>query len=266
MKTSGPQSFHSEALGLIAVNGVIAAPEAAVLPALDRGFLFGDNIFETFVGLHGQLLGVAKHLARLRRSADALMMSLPWSDAELTFELQALAEQMTHPKLNIRLVVTRGSGMGLRIPKDAKPNRLVYCFKANEEPLATYREGFALKRVAKGSTERGAAPKTGNYVASVMALERAEREGCQDILWTNADGEVTEASASNIFFMARTGDNVELVTPPAMSGILLGITRDDHWAAEGRDDPRQRANRLCRRTRAFRRSIFVLHGARFSAR
>src|SRR5690606_38477327 len=64
-----------------------------------------------------------------------------------------------------------------------------------------------------------------NYSKSVAGLERARHEGYDDILWTNADGEITESSIANIFFIARQGDAIEILTPPPASGILLGITR-----------------------------------------
>jgi branched-subunit amino acid aminotransferase/4-amino-4-deoxychorismate lyase len=213
-------------LGLISVNGNITTPESAVIPALDRGFLLADDIFEVLVAFGGKILDVDRHLARLRRSAEATRMPLPWSDAELAFELQALADQVDAPKKYLRLTVTRGLGMGVKPPKDPKPNKVVYCFPASEEPLSTYKEGLGLKRTLKVGAAKVAAPKTGNYLQGVLALEQAEREGFQDILWTNAEGEVLEAATANVFFMAREGDNVEFVTPPAASGILLGVTRD----------------------------------------
>lgn len=211
--------------GLISVNGKISSPKEAVVPALDRGFLFGDNVFEVFVCFGDKVLDVAPHLQRLRSSAEALRMEIPWTDAELEFELTTLCEQVSEPKKYLRLVVTRGEGMGLRIPHDARPNRVIYCFPANVEPLSVYADGFALKKVVKPGSERGAAAKTGNYLSSILAMEKAESEGFNDVIWTNSEGEVTEASTANIFFMARTGDHVEIVTPSAHSGILLGITR-----------------------------------------
>jgi branched-subunit amino acid aminotransferase/4-amino-4-deoxychorismate lyase len=211
--------------GLVSVNGKVTPAEEAVLPALDRGFLFGDSIFETFVGFHDKLLDVDRHLARLSASAESVGIAIPWTDAELGFELAGLAEQTPFPKKNVRLVVTRGSGLGLRASKDQKPNKVVYCFQAAPEPRSTYEVGFALRRLVKASTERGAAPKTANYQKSIVGLSRAAEEGFQDILWTNADGEVTESSIANIFFVQREGDGVRFVTPAPMSGLLLGITR-----------------------------------------
>jgi branched-chain amino acid aminotransferase len=210
--------------GVIAVNGSVTAPEEAKVSALDRGFLFGDNVFETFVGFQDKLLDASQHLARLRYSAGEIGLGIPWSDEELTFELTSLIEQVAVDKKSVRLVVTRGEGLGLRVKADFKPTRVVYAFPAPVESPTLYQEGICLKRQVC-ATRRGAAPKTGNYLASIIAMQRAEREGFQDILWSNDDGEVTESSTSNIFFMAREGDNVHFVTPPTTSGILLGITR-----------------------------------------
>lgn len=223
--SSTPAGISPPIPGLISVNGRVSSPETAVVPALDRGFLFGDDVFETLVAFHGKVLNAEAHLARLRRSAEALYLEIPWSDQELMFELTGLAEQVPHPKLALRLVITRGNGMGLKPAKGTVPNRVVYCTKAGEESIDAYRDGIALKRTAKGSTERGAAPKTGNYLASVIAVQRAEREGFHEILWTNGDGEITEAATANVFLIARQGDQVEIVTPSAQSGILLGLTR-----------------------------------------
>jgi branched-subunit amino acid aminotransferase/4-amino-4-deoxychorismate lyase len=129
------------------------------------------------------------------------------------------------PKKSLRLVVTRGEGLGLKIKAGIVPNKVIYCLEAGVEPRATYEDGFALKRLLKMGATRGAAAKTSNYQQSILAVRRAESEAYDDILWTNAEGEITESSVANIFLIARQGDLVEIVTPPAASGILLGITR-----------------------------------------
>ncbi len=212
--------------GLISVNGKISPPENAMVPAMDRGFLLADDVFEVLVGFGDKLLDVDRHLARLRRSAELTLIPVPWSDAELAFEMQSLADQVGVLKKYVRLTVTRGVGMGVRPPKDPKPNKVVYCFPAPEEAPTTYEEGLSLKRTLKVGAAKDAAAKTGNYLQGVLALAQAEREGYQDILWTNAESEVLEAATANVFFLAREGDNVEFVTPPGGSGILLGVTRE----------------------------------------
>lgn len=212
--------------GLIAVNGHITTPDQARVSVLDRGFLFGDQIFEAFVAFGTKILDLEAHLARLRRSAEILHMAIPWSDAELAFELQAIVDQLKLPKATVRLVITRGEGMGVKPPTSPQPNRVIYVFESGRERPELYRDGAQLKRLALGYTDRGGSAKSGaNYLKSVMALDQASRAGFDDILWTNAEGEITEASTANVFFMAREGDNVQFITPPVNSGLLQGITR-----------------------------------------
>jgi len=210
--------------GLISVNGVISAPEDARVSALDRGFLFGDNVFEVIVCFDNKFLDLDRHLTRLRSSAAELALDIPWSDEELRFDLTALAEQVDVAKKYVRLVITRGEGLGLKVSPDIKPNKIVYAFPAPNEPISLYADGVSLKRALR-ATRRGAAAKTGNYLKSILALQKAEKAGYQDVLWSNSDGEITEATTANIFFMEREGDNVSFVTPSHQSGILMGITR-----------------------------------------
>lgn len=210
---------------LIAVNGQITRPDEARISVLDRGFLIGDAVFEVCVAFGRQVLDINRHLSRLRASAEMLDLCIPWSDEELAFELTSLAEQVPHPKKYLRLTVTGGPGLGVRMPENRQPSRVTYCFKAEEDPLKAG-HGTALKRVVRAGSVRGAQPKTPYYLPAAMALSRAERDGFGDILWSHSDGEVAEAHAANIFFMTRDGDQVTYITPPAHSGILLGVTRD----------------------------------------
>ncbi len=211
--------------GLISVNGLVEAPDKASIPALDRGFLFGDSVFETLVGFQNQVLDVEPHLERLRRSAEEIELDIPWSNKELSFEITGLCEQLACEKKNIRLVVTRGLGLGLKTPEEQPPQKIIFCFPAIAETISTYSEGVSAKRRSLPYTLRGAAPKTSNYLRSIVALRQAAKEGFQEIIWSNADGELTESTAANLFLIGRDGDSVEIATPPATSGLLLGITR-----------------------------------------
>lgn len=192
---------------------------------MDRGLLFGDNVFEVLVGFGKHLLDVEPHLERLRGSAENLEIPVPWSNEDLRFEMESLAEQITAPKKYIRLVITRGDGLGLGSIETANPNKYLYAFPANREPEHHLREGIALKLKRSPVIERGPNPKTGNYLRSILAVRAANREGFQDVLWSNAEGEITEASTANIFLLARDGDLLEVATPHLQSGILSGITR-----------------------------------------
>lgn len=209
----------------VSFNGVIEKLEDAKIPASDRGFLFADNVFETLVTFAGTILNLDKHLKRLRISAENMSIPIPWSDEQLTFELKSLAEQSNFRKGLLRLVVTRGEGFGLSFEKTITPNKYIYSLPAKADPEWVQAEGLKLKKKKTNSTQRGAASKTGNYLSSIVAINKAKSEGFHDILWINGESEVTEASTANIFFIGRYGDEVEIVTPSLFSGLLEGITR-----------------------------------------
>jgi branched-subunit amino acid aminotransferase/4-amino-4-deoxychorismate lyase len=210
---------------LISINGTISNLEDAKIPATDRGFLFADNVFETLVAFEGKVLNLSKHIERLRTSAENMQIPIPWGDEELEFELKSMAEQTSHTKGFLRLVVTRGSGFGISFGDDITPNKYIYSLPANMDPDWVQQTGIALKRKKTNSTLRGPAVKTGNYLTSIVAINKAKTEGYHDILWVNGESEITEASTANIFFIGRYGDEVEIVTPSLFSGLLNGITR-----------------------------------------
>ena len=212
--------------GIIAVNGEYFDPQKASIGAMDRGFLFGDNVFEVFVGFKEKVLDIPAHLSRLRFSAEMLNLSIPWSDEELTFELKSIAEHLGFEKLYLRLVITRGLGMGLEVSENCRPQKIIYGFQANQVPNEQYNHGVSLKLYDLPYTERAPMPKTGNYLRSILAIQKSKKEGYQDVLWSNSSGEVTEASSANIFFIGRIGDSVEICTPSIQCGILEGITRN----------------------------------------
>jgi branched-chain amino acid aminotransferase len=210
---------------LIAIDGRVTRPDDARMSPLDRGFLIGDAVFEVFVAFGSHVMDLQRHLTRLRCSADMIGLEIPWSDAEMAFELTSLAEQVSHLKKYLRLVVTRGQGLGVRIPDRCQPSRVTYCFKAEMSTLRPG-QGLAMKRLVRPGFQRGSAAKTPHYLPAAVGLARAAREGFDEILWSSPEGEVAEAHAANIFFMAREGDYVSFVTPPEQSGLLLGVTRE----------------------------------------
>jgi branched-chain amino acid aminotransferase len=222
--------------GLISINGVLSAPQDAKISVFDRGFLFGDDIFEVLVARNQKIFALEPHLERLRHSAAQIQLPLPWSNRQLASELQSMVDQVRLPKLYLRLMITRGQGLGLEISADISPNKIIMALPAKAIPEHQYREGIALRIATRESTSRGAQAKTGNYLASILAIQQANSQQFDDILWCNDDDEFTEASTANIFFIARQGSSVEIVTPHLESGLLEGITRNyvlQQLAAQG---------------------------------
>src|SRR5262245_61177248 len=93
---------------LVSVNGVISPPEEAKVSVFDRGFLFGDAVYETGAANDRCCLFLEEHLERLRRSASKLAISVPWSDTEIKNRLYALTRAFGERDLYYRIIVSRG--------------------------------------------------------------------------------------------------------------------------------------------------------------
>lgn len=196
-----------------------------MIPALDRGLHFGDCVFEGIVAFGTKMLDFSEHYDRLRESADMIAMEIPYRPEELIFEIEYLLGRCNTPKTAIKLMITRGNGLGLTFPAHTSPNKFIFALPATRFPAELYTRGMALKLKQQSAKERGATAKTNFYLPSLLAVNRAQEEGFDDILWVNQDGEITESSIANIFLIGRTGDRVEIATPAATSGLLKGITR-----------------------------------------
>ncbi len=223
INSQGVQDKYKQ--GIISINGETYTSADAKISATDRGFLFGDSIFEVFVAFGRTILDAKAHFDRLRQSAEMCEIDITWSDEQLSFEIDHLLSLTNYPKAYIRLVITRGDGIGLSIPKDASPSRMIYCLPAKIQSQDMYAKGLKLKKNQMPYTKRGATAKTSNYQQSIIAVKKAQKSTFDDVLWVNSEGEFTEASSANIFLLSRIGDQVEIATPPAQSGLLVGITR-----------------------------------------
>ncbi|MBC7660375.1 MAG: aminotransferase class IV family protein [Chitinophagaceae bacterium] len=209
----------------VMINGIVHPESEAMIPALDRGFLYGDCIYEIFAAKNGVLIDFERHMERLRNSARIHEIPVPWSNEILQFDIDHLLSAHPSEYTSLRLVVSRGIG-GPLIPLEAlKPERYLY---AKPIPFPLYKpdsEGVKLKSKRHPAHQRDDVTKTNNYLNTISASAAAAREGFDDILWLSADGELLETGLANVFFLSREGDLVEIATPPLASGILPGITR-----------------------------------------
>jgi len=213
-------------------NGRLHPADEPSIAPLDRGFLYGDAIYEVWRTYHGVVFAWEEHWARLRRSAHALYMELPWTPDQLLPEIRrtvtAFREQTTHAgELYIRLQISRGAGaIGLDIALADRPVFILLVQPCPVVPPEKQRTGLTLSLAT--SLRRNPvdslnpAWKTGNYLNNLLCLREARARGADEVVILNRSGEVTEAAVSNIAFV-REG---ALVTPPLAAGILVGITRE----------------------------------------
>jgi branched-subunit amino acid aminotransferase/4-amino-4-deoxychorismate lyase len=212
--------------GFLAINGRVTPLEEAAISPLDRGFLFGDQIVETMLGDDKGPWDIDLHLKRLFFSAASIGMTLPWTHEALAHEITTLVQKAAFPRTYIRLVMTRGEGLALFSFTNA-PNKMIYVLPV-ATPSAqhpTQQQGLALKSVLNPSTARGPRPKVPNYLPAIVAVQQAQAEGFDDILWVNEEQQIAESSIANIIFFGRYGSQHYAATPDADVGILLGVTR-----------------------------------------
>ncbi len=212
-------------------NGRLHSAHEPSLTPLDRGFLYGDAIYEVWRTHLGVIFAWEEHWARLERSAASLHMALPWSKAEILDEVRrTTAAYRTAAafadELYIRLQVSRGAGpIGLDVALADQATFVILVQSCPRNSPEAGRDGLklsiasALRRNPVESLDP--AWKTGNYLNNVLGLREARARGADEVVMLNLRGEITEASTSNIAFV-RDG---EIVTPPVDAGILEGITR-----------------------------------------
>lgn len=206
------------------------ASEPSISP-LNRGFLYGDAIYEVWRTYNGVIFAWDEHWTRMDASARALYMKLEFTPAQMLSEIRrtVAAYREVVPgsgELYIRLQVTRGAGpIGLDVALADRGDFLLLVQPCPEIPPDKREKGLrlsvatALRRNPAQSLDP--AWKTGNYLNNLLCLREARARGADDVVILNLAGEVTEASVSNIAF-ARGG---VFVTPPLSAGILSGITR-----------------------------------------
>ncbi len=211
--------------GLVSVNGQVTKAEEGFIPAQDRGFLFGDAIYEMVAAREGRLIDFAAHLTRLRQAAEKTRMAMPWTDVQLLFECEHLLSLTNFPHSALRIVITRGTSPTLRMEAGMQPNRYIYCIPSPLPTHSQYETGLQLKTKKHPLNPRGEQLKSPFYLHAATAQAEAQAEGYDDVLWLNADSEFTEAASANVFLISREGDLVEIATPPVTAGILPGITR-----------------------------------------
>ena len=146
---------------LVMLDGELRSPEEARVSVFDRGFLFGDSVFETVRTYGGRPFRLEEHLQRLERSAGRVFIELPASLDTLTQEVVECIASAGNPESYVRIVVTRGSGpLGLDSGFEAKPTRVVIVAPLSPPPPSAYVDGikvvtYRTQRNAEGTDAAG---------------------------------------------------------------------------------------------------------------
>ena len=203
------------------LNGRFLPLDDAKISVLDRGFIYGDGVYEVIPVYHRQPYRLRQHLARLQRSLDGIRLANPHTDAEWESIIRELVARTPFDDQGVYFQVTRGvAKRDHSFPPGVAPTVFMM---SNPLPLPTAEQVERGVAVVTATDERWlhCDLKTISLLGNVLARQRATDAGAAEtVLFRN--GFLTEASASNVFIVV---DGVILV-PPKDNQILPGITYD----------------------------------------
>ncbi|MEK6765869.1 MAG: aminodeoxychorismate lyase [Planctomycetota bacterium] len=208
----------------ICLNGKIISDTEGSVSSGDRGFLYGDGIFETLRSYNGKPFKLAEHLERMRCSAEKFSISFEYTNAEISENIKELIEKNNVQDAYIRITLSRGNGgNGLGINNNLKSTILIQAKSFTPYERRLYDEGMPL--IVSGHRRSTSCPisshKTTNLLTSILLKEEAKRMSANEAIVINTDGYVAECVVSNIFMV----NNGSVVTPSLDTNILPGITR-----------------------------------------
>jgi branched-chain amino acid aminotransferase len=221
MKTKGAE--------FIWFDGKLVKWEEATVPVMSHALHYGTSVFEGIRAYPTKnnlyVFRLKEHMERLHRSASVYSLSVKYSAKELcdaTIEL--LKRNSIKESLYIRPLTFIGMhGIDLNITKDSPTHTVIITF-----PFAKYFSGEGLKvcvsswRRNHDSSTPPMAKAAGNYLNSILAIQESKRNGYDESILLDLEGNVSEASGENIFIIR----NDKIYTPYSANSVLEGITRD----------------------------------------
>ena len=202
------------------VNGTWTTPEKAIVPAEDRGFLFGDALYEVAVGFDGRLWALERHMRRLERGVREVEME----GVDLGRIRGVIEEAFRRSKLRdaiLSVQVTRGVAPRKHDwPKGLVPGIFAFVRPRPVLDAKLGREGVSLITTPENRWGRCDIKST-NLLANCLAKHKAGAAGAFDAVFVREDGIVTECS-SNSLFLVKKG---RLITREEGPHILSGITQ-----------------------------------------
>ncbi|EED35615.1 D-alanine aminotransferase [Luminiphilus syltensis NOR5-1B] len=206
------------------VNGDFLPLESAAISPMDRGFLFGDGIYEVIPCREGRMMAFTRHMSRLQDGLDAINIDNPMTTDDWHTCLEKLRRSAAADDCAIYLQVTRGpaSTRNHKYPATSEPTVFAYSYSipAASDGAPSTATGL---RVITGRDRRWQRCniKSVSLLGNVLHLMEGVEAGVEEILLFNDRDELTEAAACNVFI--TDGDRV--ITPPLDHQKLPGITR-----------------------------------------
>jgi len=216
--TAGPESR-------VLVNGQARAPEEAAVSVFDRGFQYGDGVFETLALVNGRVREQAAHLDRLARGAELLGIPVPETGA-FEADIAELSRDLGREgRAVIKLNYTRGAGgRGLAPPADPHPTRVAMRLGWPGHPTEWAEAGVRVMtcrtRQVSGAALDGRIKSMNQLNHIVARMEWTDPHIAEGLL-CDGEGRVVEGTVTNLFLV----QGGEVITPDLAGAGLPGVTR-----------------------------------------
>ncbi|MEK4254979.1 D-amino-acid transaminase [Ureibacillus sp. FSL K6-2830] len=208
-------------MGYTLWNDQIVKDEEVKIDKEDRGYQFGDGVYEVVKVYNGEMFTVKEHIDRLYASAEKIRITIPYTKDKFHQLLHELVEKNELNTGHIYFQVTRGtSPRAHQFPENTVKPVIIGYTKENPRPLENLEKGVKATFVEDIRWLR-CDIKSLNLLGAVLAKQEAHEKGCYEAI-LHRNNTVTEGSSSNVFGIK---DGI-LYTHPANNMILKGITRD----------------------------------------
>lgn len=208
-------------------NGEWLPEGQPLVTAGNRGFRYGDGLFETLYVVNGAIRLRSYHFERLFEGMKLLQLQLPekYDAAWLSTQIAILCQKNQHPIARVRLTVFRGEGALFDAPGPAHCiiESQALTLPAPDSGLPTPDSGLrtGIFPHARKSADAFSHLKSNSYLPSAMAALHARQQGWDDAFLLNAAGRVCESAIANVFIFRGGG----LYTPPLSEGCVAGVMR-----------------------------------------
>ncbi len=210
-------------MNIVYLNGLYLPQEKATVSVMDRGFLFGDGIYEVVPVFNGNFFGFDEHMARMEKSLHAIQIKNPHTPTEWKKIFETLLEKnnQTSGNYSCYCQITRGADTTRNhtFPDNLTPTAVAFITAFKTHTLHDLEKGYSAI-TSDDSRRRDCYIKAVNLLPNVLHLQKAKSMGAVEAILIR-DNEVLECTSSNVFIVK----NNQLMTPPLSPHILSGITR-----------------------------------------
>ena len=210
------------------LNGEFMPLSEAKISPMDRGFLFGDGIYEVIPTYHGKAVGMTGHLSRMRDGLAAISITNPYNAQQWQQNLNGLidanASHFPNGNIGVYFHISRGTDTKRyhAYPQNITPTVFGFAFEiAPAQPLEAANVKPFKVALEEDKRWQRCHIKSTSLLGNVMHFQAGVDSGVQETILHNSDGIITEASSCNVFMVK---DNA-IFTPPLDNQLLPGITR-----------------------------------------